>query len=359
MLSDTHFLKATTLADVKRELNKEEDEELTKGVLPLHQISASLFLATGLELEEQQYVKRFFRLINTDLSTFNSRRVLANSYKNARAKKNNSRTFNIDKKDRDVRRKIILWRKIQQIYMPCATAVRASNATKRAARLARQTATPQLIVHATRIAPEIASYNFNDVDDANESAVDMDLCLPSSLPSNLRSDPALASLVEKERRLRLPQCQEALASLRRRLRICARLFDSKKLHTAGTGTRPNTRMQALLDKHALYRERDVDRYRAARNALVLLDPQGAWQQSLKPLLQQDIHPPIRGQEETAKGRAKGKRSRKGTTWESEGRRTLSWIWRAIPQVHGAGDDVAAAKELEDGKLSLVLDSFSV
>lgn len=235
--------------------------------------------------------------------------------------------------------------------MPCATAVRASNATRRAARLAKQTTTNQDIASASRVAPEIASYNLNDAEDATESAVDMDLCLPSSLPDNLRRDPALAPLVEKERRLRLPQCREALASLRRRLRICARLFDSKKLHTAGTGTRPNTRMQALLDKHALYRERDVDRYRAARHALILLDPQGHWQQSLKPLLQQDIHPPIRGQEEMAKGRAKGKRTRKGTVWESEGRRTLSWIWRAIPQVHGAGDDAAAAKELEDGMVS--------
>lgn len=37
-------------------MNKEEDEELRRGVLPLHQMSAALFLATGLELEEQQYV---------------------------------------------------------------------------------------------------------------------------------------------------------------------------------------------------------------------------------------------------------------------------------------------------------------
>lgn len=230
--------------------------------------------------------------------------------------------------------------------MPCAAAVRASNSSKRAARLKRQTAS-QATTSSVRVAPDIASYSNEDVEDS-ETAIDMDLCLPSSLPENLRNDPALAPLAEKERRLRLPQCREALASLRRRLRICARLFDSKKLHTAGTGTRPNTRMQALLDKHALYRERDVERYRAARNALIRLDPQGTWQQTLKPLFEKDIHPPIRGQEESAKGRAKGKRSRKGDALESEGRRTLSWIWRAIPQAQDAGDDVAAAKELEEG-----------
>lgn len=277
--------------------------------------------------------------------------MLANRYKHARAKTNNSRTFDIDKKDREVRRKILLWRTIQQIYMPCATAVRASNAAKRAERIAREKAgakgsTTSLLV---RVAPDIAGFNSGETDElATEFAVDMDLCLPSALPETLRKDPALAHLIEKERRLRLPQCREALSSLRRRLRICARLFDSKKIHTAGTGTKPNTRMQALLDKHGLYRDRDIERYRAARKALVSLDPKGAWQQILKPLLNEDIHPPIRGQEVTAKGRAQGKRSRKGTVLESEGRRTLSWIWRSIAQVEGAENDIAAAKELEDG-----------
>lgn len=55
--SDNIACIGTSLADVKRELNKEEDEELKNGVLPLHQMSAAQFLATGLELEEQQYVQ--------------------------------------------------------------------------------------------------------------------------------------------------------------------------------------------------------------------------------------------------------------------------------------------------------------
>lgn len=250
----------------------------------------------------------------------------------------------------------MLWRAIQQIYMPCAAAVRASNAVKRSERMARQSASNASAMASlpARIAPDLVGFNSDNIEEpAAESAVDMDLCLPSCLPERLRKDPALAPLLEKERRLRLPQCREAIASLRKRLRICARLFDSKKLHTAGTGTKPNTRMQALLDKHGLYRERDIERYKAARKALVILDPAGAWQQHLKPLLPQDIHPPIRGQEVTAKGRAKGKRARNGTVLESEGRRTLSWIWRAIPQADSADNDVIAAKELEDGK-SLLL-----
>lgn len=48
------FSAGTTVADVRRELNKEEAEELSRGELPLHQTSASQFLQTGLDLEEQQ-----------------------------------------------------------------------------------------------------------------------------------------------------------------------------------------------------------------------------------------------------------------------------------------------------------------
>lgn len=48
------MLLGESVADVRRELNQEEDKELSKGVLPLHQTSESQFLVTGLELEEQQ-----------------------------------------------------------------------------------------------------------------------------------------------------------------------------------------------------------------------------------------------------------------------------------------------------------------
>lgn len=55
-LSPAHGIihSGTTLADVKRELNKEEDEEMKNGVLPLHQMSSVQFLTIGLEIEEQQ-----------------------------------------------------------------------------------------------------------------------------------------------------------------------------------------------------------------------------------------------------------------------------------------------------------------
>ena len=41
---------------MRRELNAEEEKEISQGILPLHQTSATQFLVTGLEIEEQQYV---------------------------------------------------------------------------------------------------------------------------------------------------------------------------------------------------------------------------------------------------------------------------------------------------------------
>ena len=104
-------------------------------------------------------------------------------------------------------------------------------------------------------------------------------------------------------------------------------------------------MQTLLTKHGMQKDRDVERYRAARKALVVLDPTGSWQQTLLPLLHQDIHPPIRGQAASTTVSNKRK-SRNGL--ESEGRRSLSWIWRSMPQFDSA-TDVTNKQELEDGE----------
>ena len=268
-----------------------------------------------------------------------------------RAKKNNSRTLNLSVKEQELRRKIVLWRSIQQVYMPYASAVRAIKPQKSKATTVQvpPTASSRQVVETQPAIPSDLRPALSPADDSTdrqELAVDMELCLPSDLSSRIRSTyDGLDTLVTKELRLRLPQCREALASLRKRLRTCARLFDSKRVHTAGTGTRPNTRMQALLDKFAIQRDRDAERYRAARKALVVLNPTGSWQTTLRPLLDSDIRAPLRGQASSVDVPAK--RKARHANLESEGRRTLSWIWRSIPQTEGSSDD-AAKQELEDG-----------
>ena len=52
----------------------------------------------------------------------------------------------------------------------------------------------------------------------------------------------------------------------------------------------------------------ADRYRAARKALSILDPNGDWERRLLPLRPEDIRGPTRQDD------------------ESEGRRRLTWIW---------------------------------
>ncbi len=45
-----------TIADVRREMLAEETAEVSRGVVPRHEVSASKYLVTGLHLEDQQYV---------------------------------------------------------------------------------------------------------------------------------------------------------------------------------------------------------------------------------------------------------------------------------------------------------------
>jgi hypothetical protein len=42
------------LAQVKLELSKEEMEDAKQGIMPIHDVSPNVFLAIGLELEDQQ-----------------------------------------------------------------------------------------------------------------------------------------------------------------------------------------------------------------------------------------------------------------------------------------------------------------
>ena len=57
------------------------------------------------------------------------------------------------------------------------------------------------------------------------------------------------------------------------------------------------------------------RYRAARHALMSLDPGGEWRQRLRDLKAEHVKGPQRGEDD-----------------ESEGRRELSWIWMMRSQV---------------------------
>lgn len=144
------------------------------------------------------------------------------------------------------------------------------------------------------------------------SAVDIKLFLPSALPAEARAT-LPNDFVAKYRRLREAQAEDALVSLRRSIRRGALLVQHKQDHTTGPGVAANTRMQNAIANHNAKALLDAERYRAARAAMLAMDPTGGWQRRLKELNPEDIKPPLRAQGET------------------EGRRELTWIWR-VPRI---------------------------
>lgn len=192
------------------------------------------------------------------------------------------------------------WRSIQPLYMPGITQLRQLNAT-------RTDALP-------------------DSEDAKRPEA-IQLWLPSHIPQSLWQTGCVTGLLQKEKTLRVAEATDALNGLRRQLRIMTGVFNYKKTHVSGTGQRSNTRARTLMaqvsDKTRLFAER----YRAARRSLVVLDPNGEWQDTLKPLQAKDVRGMGRYNEDED---------------SAEGRRELSWIWLSSKQVT-EGEDFEAAE----------------
>jgi hypothetical protein len=83
------------------------------------------------------------------------------------------------------------------------------------------------------------------------------------------------------------------------------------------GQHANTRARSLLNKAETRTDAIAKKYRAARAAYLMLTGHGDWENTLKPLQQQDIRPLSAPEEvgERMQGDGLG-----------EGHRTLSWIW---------------------------------
>ncbi|KIM73256.1 hypothetical protein PILCRDRAFT_81280 [Piloderma croceum F 1598] len=103
------------------------------------------------------------------------------------------------------------------------------------------------------------------------------LWLPSSLPVGLCRTGCVSGLVDKESHLRLAEANNTLVALRCQLRITSSMFNYKKTHISGTGQRANTQARTLLSQLTMKTRLIADCYRAACNALSVLDPNGTWQ----------------------------------------------------------------------------------
>lgn len=131
------------------------------------------------------------------------------------------------------------------------------------------------------------------------------LLLPSQFPPSLE----LASMQTREARIRVAQADDSLLDLRRLLRITAGLAEYKYTQV-GFGQGPNTRARSQITRFKSKVALTAERYRAAYQALLCLDPQGSWITRLLKLEDSDIRWPTRNPD------------------EAEGTREISWIWRA-------------------------------
>lgn len=140
---------------------------------------------------------------------------------------------------------------------------------------------------------------------------EMKLWLPSSLEPSAPCDP---NLKVYEWRLRHAQAKKALSEVRQAFRLRSHLLKQKKRFVRGVAhnTRANSSIQKVQDRAM----KSAHRYRTAYAALLILSPQVGdvcptnWRDNLRPLLDQDL----RGISE-------------GLDGESEGKRSISWIWR--------------------------------
>jgi hypothetical protein len=221
-----------------------------------------------------------------------------------------------------LRRRIDKWREIQSVYMPSIT---------------------------THLAQSVCP---DDDDQFFECPEAIPLCLPSTLPPDIIST-IPPKIVEIEKCLRVSQADDSLNDIRKFLRITMGLWDYKRAHV-GPSQRNGTRMYASISTYREKVNRCASRYRAARDALSVLDPGGTWATRLQELKSTDIRPPIRDMEKIPK--PKGVRRAHNTTRKdpeaSEGRRALSWIWLAAqPQgAESGGDDVESGQsEIDESK----------
>ena len=151
--------------------------------------------------------------------------------------------------------------------------------------------------------------------------------IPLWLPSQINGRvPVDTSLVNIEWKLRHAQAYESRDSLRHYLQVRAYLYKFKDRFVWGQGA--NTRARNAISGVQAKIDAAAAEYRVAYGALLLLSSQVldfGWKDELLLLKDEDI-----------RDLSEGKADRLGKT-QSEGRRTISWIWTAVPAPVQADD----------------------
>lgn len=156
------------------------------------------------------------------------------------------------------------------------------------------------------------------------------LGLPSDIPPESREVACTSSLGDMEADLRDAQCRDALQELRNQLHVKQRLYTYKKLHVRHQGA--STRARTDLATQDVRINSAAEKYRRARRALLSLRGHGEWETEFCVLEDKDI----RNVQEDDPEAVRARRRREKDTGESEGRRVVSWIWRASDARGDAG-----------------------
>ncbi|KAJ6475018.1 hypothetical protein C8R47DRAFT_986520 [Mycena vitilis] len=268
-----------TEAEIRLELRKEEEAEAIRGSSPLHGTSATAFLAAGLQLEETQ------RRIKAELA--------GGTVTVDRAGKINEHRLSFLSKLRH-------FRELQRIYTPGAVRALVAEEAER------------------------------DEDRPPPKAEEVELYLPSSLPTEERSSGCLRGLPEMEARLREAQCCDALVKLRALLHSKGHLIIFRNENLTGQGA--TTRSQSLVARVGARVTQHHKKYNQARRALRALKG-GTYAPHLRKLRTSDLT--LDGEEKESDTASRRKLARLGAGAHGRVSRNapaankpLSWIWMA-------------------------------
>jgi hypothetical protein len=188
--------------------------------------------------------------------------------------------------------KINTWMAIQQLYMPGTATLRIKDAE-----------------NAPTGGPDLKPW-------------DIKLYLPSEVGFQTSCDEKLR---ECEWKLREAQANDSLDELRDSLRLSTHLYKWKTAFVRGQ--RPSTRARTVISRADAKSQAAAAKYRTARHALVrlgtMLGKPKDWKKYLKVLQPSDVramNAPLVG--------------------ETEGKRSISWIWLVVGVGARAGEDTA-------------------
>ncbi|KAH7902904.1 hypothetical protein BJ138DRAFT_1120962 [Hygrophoropsis aurantiaca] len=254
-------VNAPTQSSIRLALAQEETCEIEKGHnISLHtEVSPSILVSSGLDLEEQQ------RRLYSNLSALGEHST--DIQKTKAQREMNSLQCKIDS-----------WVTVQLLYMPIVAILRA------------------------RAASAMAS---NGESVAKVEPHKFKLWLPSELGCNDTCD---VRLRENEWRLRYAQAHDTLNQVRQFLRLQSHLFKFKGRNLRGQG--PNTRARNVLKNVDTKLQGCVKKYQTARSALQALSKvlgRVGWESTLKELTKDDL----RSMTDLVDGETEG---RKKLTW---------------------------------------------